>query len=290
MRAHRCAEGLRERLVLSSLTTLQYNPIGNYDNALFACFYNVLRRMPALTSLSITIREDLDWDPRNYSQQPGVFTHIDLPQLERLQVLYSYVVELTDHEAPYQFLDGLQCPQVKELQILCSYDDAPNSRPELSSLPIEDLLGPIPFLLTNGRMLERLVIGDDVFYEPELARALVHCTNLRYLHFRSVRFADNSQLLNELYLPRPSRLVVGGTVFGDDVPRAYCLNLECLKVTGCYLPFIDTADVVKMIVGMQARVGSRLEFFEFNDCNLDGFDKDPRILAIRRELIRGRGH
>lgn len=102
--------GLRERLVFSSLTTLHYDPVGNYDNALFACFYNVLRRMPALTSLSITIREDLDWDPHNYNEQPGAFTHIDLPQLERLQVLYSYVVELTDHEAPYQFLDGLQCP------------------------------------------------------------------------------------------------------------------------------------------------------------------------------------
>lgn len=101
--------GLRERLVLSSLTTLHHDPVGNYDhdNALFACFYNVLRCMPALTSLSITIREDLDWDPRNYSQQPGAFTHIDLPQLERLQVLYSNVVDLTDHGTPYQFFDGL---------------------------------------------------------------------------------------------------------------------------------------------------------------------------------------
>lgn len=102
--------GLRERLVFSSLTTLHYDPVGNYDNALFACFYNVLRRMPALTSLSITIREDLDWDPHNYNEQPGAFTHIDLPQLEGLQVLYSYVVDLTDHEMPYQFLNGLQCP------------------------------------------------------------------------------------------------------------------------------------------------------------------------------------
>lgn len=159
-----------------------------------------------------------------------------------------------------------------------------------SSHPIEDLLGPIPFLLTNGRMLERLVVGEDVFYEPELSRSLVHCTNLRYLHFRSVHFADNSQLLKELYVPHPSRLVVGGTVFGYDVPRACCLNIECLKVTGCYLPFIDTTDVVNMIVCMRARVGSRLEFFEFSDCNLHGFDWLPRILAIRRELSRGRGH
>lgn len=179
---------------------------------------------------------------------------------------------------------------MKELQIHCSNDDAPNSRPEFTSHPIEDLLGTIPFLLTNGRILEHLVAGDDVFYEPELVRALVHCTNLRYLHFRSVHFADNSQLLKELYVPRPSRLVVGGTVFGDDVPRACYLNIECLKVTGCYLPFIYTADVVNMIVCVRARVGSRLEFFEFSDCNLHGFDWLPRILAIRRELSRGRGH
>lgn len=67
-----------------------------------------------------------------------------------------------------------------------------------------------------------------MFYEPKLARALVHCTNLRYLHFRSVRFADDPQLFKALYLPRPSRLVLSRTVFGDHVPRACCLNLVCL--------------------------------------------------------------
>lgn len=58
-----------------------------------------------------------------------------------------------------------------------------------------------------------------MFYEPKLARALVHCTNMRYLHFRRVRFADNPQLFKALHLPRPSRLVVSRTVYGDHVPR-----------------------------------------------------------------------
>lgn len=282
--------GLRDGLVLSSLTALHFDPAGSRENALVACFYNVLRRMPALKGLSVTIREDLNWDPRNYAHHPGAFTHIHLPLLAQLRVLFSDVIELTDHEAPYKFLEGLRCEQLKELQVLCSYANAPNARAEFASHPIEEPLGPIPFLLANGRMLERLVIGDDVFYEPELARALVHCTNLRYLHFRSVRFADNSELLKALHLPRPNRLSVGRAVFGDNVPRPCCPNLEGLKVTNCCLPFIKTADVVDMIVGMRRRQGSKLVFFEFDNCGLEGFDRDQRIRDIRRGLSMGRGH
>lgn len=138
-------------------------------------------------SLSVTIREAFDWDPRNYSQQPGAFTHIHLPSCRR------------------------------------------PSRPH--PVPAQER----PYAHASRK-------GDDVFDEPKLARALVHCTNLRYLHFRRVRFADNPQLFKELYLPCPSRLVVGRTVFGDHVPRVCCLDLVCLWVTGCRLPFIDVAD------------------------------------------------
>lgn len=66
-------------------------------------------------SLSVTIREAFDWDPRNYSQQPGAFTHIHHPQLEQLRTLYSEIVELTNHEVPYKLLIDLQCLQSREL-------------------------------------------------------------------------------------------------------------------------------------------------------------------------------
>lgn len=108
--------------------------------------------MPAPRSLSVTIREDFDWDPRNYSQQPGAFTHIHHPQLEQLRTLYSEIVELTNHEVPYKLLVGVKCLQLRELQILCLSDDAPNERPEFGSHPVADPLGPALFLLNNDRM------------------------------------------------------------------------------------------------------------------------------------------
>lgn len=139
VRTPRCSEGWPVRRTGTLLTT-------SYG----ACPHRGVSRSPFEKNLTGT-------HATMYSQQPGAFTHIHLPQLEQLRDLYSETAGLTNHEAPYKLLIGLQCLQSRELQILCSSDNAPDARPEFSSHPVTDPLGPIPFLLKNGRMLARLV-------------------------------------------------------------------------------------------------------------------------------------
>lgn len=268
---------LTEGVVLSALTYLRFDLYGSRDNALVASWYNVLRRTPALTGLVVVVREDLDWDPHHHSG-PGAFTPIALPRLTSLRVRYTEDMEEQNSAAPYQFLNALQCPLLQALAIICEYRDAADARGEflMHDTALSGLL--FPFLRDNGGMLEELEIGDDVFNEHELAWALVRCTRLRHLHFRSVRFASNSELLKLLHLECQSQL-------GDTGP--YCPNLEYLMVTECHLPpTIKTADIVEMIVGRHTKEGSKLKYFDFDYCDLDGFDEDPTIRAIRDEQTK----
>lgn len=266
---------LTEGVVLSALTYLRFDLYGSHDDALVASWYDILRRTPVLTGLVVVIREDLDWDPTHHSS-PGAFAPIALPRLASLRVRYTEDVEERNHAAPYQFLRALRCPRLQALGITCEYRDAADARGEFLMHDVA-LSGTLyPFLRDNGGALEELEIGDDVFYEHELACALVRCTRLRHLHFRGVRFASDSKLLKLLHLERQSHL--------GEAAGPYCPNLEYLMVTECQLPpTIKTVDVVDMIVGRQKKEGSKLKYFDFDCCGLDGFDEDPRIVAIRDE-------
>lgn len=275
---------LAEGLVLSSLTSLQFCLVSGCDTALVGSWYDVLRRMPALKLLRVTILEELDWDHRKYYIHSGPFVPIQLPCLEKLRVDVFNEVECQDREGPYKFLEGLLCPQLKSLSIVCEYDNVPPiERGELIAREALMPRGPVPFLLKNCATLEHLYIGEDMFYDRELARVLVRCTNLRLLHFESSRFTKNSVLLKELHLehPNPSSLIVGR----DVLSRPLCPNLEHIKVLSCLLPSTTTTtDVVDMIVSRREKGGSKLTKFEFDDCGLDGFDEDPRIKRICKEL------
>lgn len=266
---------LAEGLVLENLVYLSFDLVRSRDSTLVASWYGILQRTTRLTELAVVIREGLDWTHRPI-QPRGLSIH--LPHLHTLHVHYPAAVEDQSPLAPYRFLDGLRCPLLKDLALLCTYPDAPILRDPFDA----DIASfePYQFLHEHGVRLERLVIGHDLFYENELQFALTLCTNLRALHFYGMRFADDSEILKVLHLQYVTEEL-------DEHGYApYCPQLRCLRVTNCYIPptTTTTAGVVDMIVGLRAREGPRLDYFEFEGCNLKGFNEDPRILAIRDEL------
>lgn len=278
---------LAEGLVLSSLTSLQFDLDGSCADELVASWYAILRRMPVLKTLTVTLNNNLEWDPHFHPRfHPVAFTKILLPRLEILRLYYMDEIDFRDLKAPYKFLGGLLCPQLKDLTVDCEYGYVPDERDDLTA--DEDMTpgGLAPFLLSNCDMLERLVIAEDMFYEVELTHALVRCTSLRHLHFNGVRFAENSVLFKELNLKLSSSRVVVGDVHGDVVSRPLCPNLEFLKVTSCFIPStITVTDVVDMIVSRREGEGSTLQHIDFDDCSLEGLKEDPRMRVIRDEIL-----
>lgn len=263
---------IADNLVLSNLTTLQFGLFGSSDNTLIASWCDILQRMPRLKTMIVLITEGLDWDLRNYSE-----VYILLPMLEELRVSFPDVVEEQDPNSPYDFIDGLWCPKLKEFEIKCVYDEERKARMQFNVN--HDHTAFYHFLKNHGRVLEQLTIGCDLEYEYELGSALVHCTNLQYLCFSGIRFAENSELLSVLHM---DRLLGDSQMHGENVSGPYCPKLELLLVTHCFIsPTIKAADVADMIVDRLGREIARLEYFELDGCDvLDGVNGDPRIQAI----------
>lgn len=264
---------IAEGLVLTNLRHLSFDLVGSRDSALVASWYDVLRRAPRLRSLTVTICEGLDWshDHDPITTQPRLY--VDLPRLRKLCVLFSVAVEEQNPTSPRDFLDGLRCPRLRDLTLRCKYPNAPDERDPFAAHDLD--VGPYLFLLDNGLRLERLVISCDLFYEYELRVALVSCINLRHLHFCDMRFADDSDLLKVLHLVFPPEEL------DEPVHAPCCPQLECLKVTNCYVPpTITKEDVASMIIGRMEDEESKLECFEFEGCGLEGVYDDPRIQAM----------
>lgn len=263
-----------EGLVLENLVYLSFDLVGSHDSTLVASWHDILRRTTRLIELAVVICEGLDWTHRPI-QPRGLSIH--LPHLHTLHVHYPAAVEDQSPLAPYRFLEGLHCPLLKNLALLCTYPDAPILHDPFDA----DIASFEPYqsLHEHGVRLERLVIRHDLFYENELHFALTLCTNLRALHFYGMRSADDSEILKVLHLQYVTEDL-------DEHGYApYCPQLRCLRVTNYYIPpTTTTTGVVDMIVGLCAREGPRLDYFEFERCNLKGFNEDPRILAIRDEL------
>lgn len=220
----------------------------------------------------VLITEGIDWNLKSYSA-----FYIQLPMLEQLQVSFPQVVEEQDPSSPYDFIDGLWCPKLKELEIKCIYEEEPKARMKFNVN--HDHTAFHHFLKNHCRVLEHLTIGYDLEYEYELGSAMVHCTNLRYLCFRGIRFAESSELLRVLHL---ERLLEDSQMHGEDVSGPYCPRLELLLVTDCFIsPTIKTTDVADIVVDLLGREEARLKYFEVNGCDvLDGVNEDPRIQAI----------
>lgn len=262
---------IAKELNLSNLEVLKIDIPGHCSNieTLARSWYNALGRMPKLSHLSVVIHDGLNWDLHlDFS--------IDLPKLEELRVRFTTEVEDQSPESPYEFLNNLSCPNLKNLKINCDYIETPEERNGFC-LRIESI-GLYQFLRDNGGELESLVIGYDLFFESELLNALVRCTNLRQLQFRDMLFAEDSELLKVLHL---ERRLQEGVLHDEDIPRPYCPELECLEVSRCYIPdTIQASDIVDMIVGRREKEGSKFKYFELEGCNLEGLGENPRIRAI----------
>lgn len=149
--------------------------------------------MPKLSRLLVDIHDGMNWD-----FHPDFY--IKLPKLEELGVRFTTEVEDQFNEVPFEFLNNIYCPHLKDLSITCDYPDKPEERSgfDFHVAPI----GFYVFLRDNGSELERLVIGYDLFSETEFLNALVRCTNLRQLHFRicvsrTIRSSSRSSIWND---------------------------------------------------------------------------------------------
>lgn len=273
----RIAEGLR----LENLAYLHFDLAGCRDSALVANWYDILRRTTRLQKLAVVIRNGLDWT--HHPIQPHEFS-VKLLHLHTLHVRFTVGVEAQSPMSPHTFLDGLYCPKLKNLELICSYSNAPSARD-----PFErafDGYGfafvgykPYDFLEEHGDGLERLVIGHDLYYEQDFENALMRCPNLRALQFRGMRFAEDSEIFMVLNYYASGEL-------NEDNCGQFCTRLEYLTVTNCHIPpSTDKTLLVDMIVNLRAHE-QKLEYFAIEGCNLEGFNEDPRILAVRAELER----
>lgn len=107
----------------------------------------------------------------------------------------------------------------------------------------------------------------------------MRCPNLRVLQFRGMRFAEDSEIFMVLNDFATGEL-------NEDNCAPFCTRLEYLTVTNCHIPpIMDKALLVDMIVNLRVHE-RKLEYFAFEGCNLEGFNEDPRIIAVRAELNR----
>lgn len=250
---------LSEGIKLENLVYLRLDLIGMHEySRADAKWYHFLQHAPNLETLNVSLCRG---GPFALLSAP-----VTLPRLRWL-VVTNYGPESC--MPMFAFLASIRCPELRCLEIV--------SRIRRPSVVIPwDIWTPFGltlFFQQSGCRLLNLSIDSSIIDDNDLTSALRHVPTLRHLKIRRVRFPENALFIPYLALDYAGFL-------GDPEDRR-CPDLETLVFRSCELIGKDCETVVGMASNRWHTSGSKLCYFEFSDCGLEGFDEHPTITGIR---------
>lgn len=249
---------LSDGVNLEKLVFLQLDLIG--EHAYYPAdsgWYHLLTHAPNLATLNLSLCRG---GPLVFLLEP-----ITLPRLRTLNILNRG----PEHFMPvFSFLSSIVCPSLRNLEITTRIPRSYGVR--ALATDTWNPLGLSLFFKQSACPLVYLAIDAHIIDDADLTSALAFIPTLRHLKIRNAQFPADALLV-------PS-LALDSIELGEELR---CPELETLVFKSCKFGNPDCKLMVKMINYRWYTEGSRLRCFDFNDCNLNGFDEDPLIKEIR---------
>lgn len=251
---------LNEGIKLEKLVFLRLDLIGKlvYYPA-DVNWFHFLQHAPNLETLNVSVCRG---GPFMLLAEP-----VTLPRLNWLVVVNRGPEDLSP---VFSFLPSIKCPALQCLEIV--------SRIRYPSfvLPREvmTLLGLGMFLQQSACPLLSFSLDSSIFDDVDLVGALSFVPTLRHLKIKHARVPETSRIVPYLAFDR----VFTWNALEDD-PR--CPDLETLTFQSCEFESRDCKPMVDMIEKRWLAEGSKLNQFNFGDCNLAGIDEHPVVKEFR---------
>lgn len=249
---------LDEGVKLENLVFLQLDLIGEHTYyPADADWYHLLTHAPNLATLNLSLCRG---GPLAFLLEPDT-----LPRLRTLNILNRG----PEHFMPvFSFLSSIVCPSLRSLEITTRIPCDHSVR--ALATDAWNPLGLSLFFKQSACPLVYLAIDAHVIDDTDLTSALAFIPSLRHLKIRHAQFPADALLV-------PS-LALDSIMLGEELR---CPELETLVFKSCKFGNPDCKLMVEMINYRWYAEGSKLRCFDFNDCNLNGFDEDPLIKEIR---------